>query len=149
MTATIAKSKTVIELKNTLADTYALLLKTHNYHWNITGANFYSLHKLFEEQYNELFAAADEIAERIRALGSKAPGSFSEFAKLTSITEANNNASASEILNDLVQSNQAAVDSLTTLKDTAESEEDKETEDLAISRIQIHQKNIWMLKASI
>lgn len=148
MTTTIKKSKTVTELKNCLADTYTLLLKTHNYHWNVTGPNFFSLHTLFEGQYNELFLAVDEIAERIRALGEKAPGSFSEFSNLSHITEANSNLDSSAMIQDLYESNEQAIETLIKLRNTAEEENDAETEDLAIARIKAHQKSAWMLKSS-
>ncbi len=148
MTTTIKKSKTVTELKNCLADTYTLLLKTHNYHWNVTGPNFFSLHTLFEGQYNELFLAVDEIAERIRALGEKAPGSFSEFSNLSHIVEADNSLDASSMIKDLYNSNEQVIETLIKLRDTAEEENDAETEDLAIARIKAHQKSAWMLKSS-
>lgn len=148
MTTTLKQSTTITELKNSLADTYALLLKTHNYHWNVTGPNFFSLHTLFEAQYNELFLAIDEIAERIRALGEKAPGSFSEFTSLSNITEADSNKDAHGMIKDLCSSNEQVIETLIKLRDTAATENDSETEDIAITRIKVHQKNAWMLKSS-
>ena len=148
MTTTIKKSKTITELKNCLADTYTLLLKTHNYHWNVTGPNFFSLHTLFEGQYNELFLAVDELAERIRALGEKAPGSFSEFSNLSTLVEADNSLDANGMIKDLSNSNELVIETLIKLRDTADAEEDSETEDIAIARIKVHQKNAWMLKSS-
>jgi starvation-inducible DNA-binding protein len=148
MTTTLKQSTTITELKNSLADTYTLLLKTHNYHWNVTGPNFFSLHTLFEGQYNELFLAVDEIAERIRALGEKAPGSFSEFSRLTDIAEADSSLDADAMIKDLYNSNELIIETLIELRDVADSENDRETEDIAIARIKVHQKNAWMLKAS-
>ena len=86
-----------------LADTYTLYLKTHNYHWNVRGPMFHSLHTMFETQYNELALAVDEVAERIRALGELAPGSYSEFAKLASIAEGDNRKDAQAMVRDLVE----------------------------------------------
>lgn len=148
MTTTAEKNKTTTLLAKALAESYILLLKTHNFHWNVTGSNFYSLHKLFEDQYTELFAAVDELAERIRALGSKAPGSFAEFSKLSNISEATNNLDANAMLTELCKSNNDIVETLIQLRDAADQDEDKETEDIAISRIQTHQKNAWMLDSS-
>ena len=148
MTTTIEKSRTITELKNCLADTYTLLLKTHNYHWNVTGPNFYSLHTLFEGQYNEMFAAADELAERIRALGEKAPGSFSEFLNLSNLVEADNSLDADAMIEDLYNSNELVIETFIKLRNTADAEEDIETEDMAITRIKVHQKNAWMLNSS-
>lgn len=148
MATTAQKNKTVTLLAKALADSYILLLKTHNFHWNITGPNFYSLHKLFEDQYTELFAAVDELAERIRALGEKAPGSFLEFSKLSNISEATTDLDANSMVSELCKSNNEIVETLIQLRDAADAEEDKETEDIAISRIQIHQKNAWMLNSS-
>ncbi|MCE2928520.1 MAG: DNA starvation/stationary phase protection protein [Candidatus Caenarcaniphilales bacterium] len=148
MNATATQSKTTTLLKQCLVDTYTLLIKTHNYHWNVAGPNFYSLHKLFEVQYNELFLAVDELAERLRALDQKAPGSIAEFAKITTITDALDDLSAEEMLLDLEKSNHDIIKSLTHLRDAA-GENDPQTQDMAIGRIQTHNKNAWMLKASI
>ena len=96
-------------LSKLLADSYSLYLKTHNYHWNVTGPQFNSLHTMFETQYTELAAAVDEIAERIRALGHLAPGSYTEFAKLSSIKDGDNTKSANEMIKDLVEGQEAVV----------------------------------------
>lgn len=149
MSQTIIKAKVVILLEKVLADSYSLMIKTHNYHWNITGPNFYSLHKLFQEQYDELFEAIDEIAERIRALGEKAPGSLSEFSQLTSISEADKELSSEAMIKDLEKSNQTIIKTFQELRDLSGQDGDPETEDMAISRIQVHQKNAWMLNSSI
>ncbi len=148
MTTTMKQSKTATELKNCLADTYALLLKTQNYHWNVTGPNFFSLHTLFEGQYNELFLAVDELAERVRALGEKAPASFSEFSNLTNISEGDSSLDSSAMIMDLYNSNEMIIETLIKLRETAAKEEDCETEDIVIARIKAHQKSAWMLKSS-
>ena len=100
--------ETVVKgLSKLLADSYSLYLKTHNYHWNVTGPQFNSLHAMFETQYTELAAAVDEIAERIRALGHLAPGSYTEFAKLSSIKDGDNTKSVNEMIKDLVEGQKA------------------------------------------
>ncbi|MDE1153408.1 MAG: DNA starvation/stationary phase protection protein [Micavibrio sp.] len=134
-------------LSKTLADTYTLYLKTQNYHWNVTGPGFHGLHIMFEEQYKDLAAASDEIAERIRALGEKAPASFTAFAKLAKIKEENGNPDYKKMLANLVKDNETAVDTFEALIKTAQDEEDEGSADLAIRRLQVHQKNHWMLKA--
>jgi starvation-inducible DNA-binding protein len=148
MIKTINKAEVVLALERGLADSYALLIKTQNYHWNLTGSNFYSLHKLFEEQYNDLFAAIDELAERIRTLGSKAPGSFSEFSRITGISEPNSELDSGAMLEDLIQSNQELVKTLKNLREVSNKNDDSATEDMAIARTLVHQKNIWLLESS-
>ncbi len=149
MTNTLTVSRTTTQLKTALADTYTLLLKTQNYHWNITGPSFYNFHILFETLYVELFAAVDELAERVRTSGSFAPGSFAEFNQLTTIKEAQANIDASSMVDDLFKSNLDVVMTLTKLRDLAADEGDSATEDIAIARIKAHQKATWMLKASL
>jgi len=141
--------KTVEILKVALADTYALYLKTQNYHWNVTGIHFISLHQLFERQYNELAEAVDEIAERIRALGEKTPASFSAFSALTKVKEGNENADAKTMLADLVKSHEQVVVSVTQAKEAAAKNDDYATEDMMIGRLEEHQKSLWMLRASL
>jgi starvation-inducible DNA-binding protein len=136
-------------LKRCLADTYTLLTKTQNYHWNVEGPNFRGLHLLFEEQYNELFLATDLIAERIRALGEKAPASSAEFSKLTKIKEGNNELDADGMLQDLYTSNQQAADSFKKLFEVTEKADDGATNDLSNQRRAAHEKAAWMLKASL
>ncbi len=137
------------ELAILLADTYALALKTQNYHWNVTGAEFYSLHKLFEGQYESLHDAADEIAERIRALGAYAPGGFAEFAKITNISDAKEGASSKEMLQDLAKSHAAIVSQAKKVLETAESAGDDATIDMVVGRIEEHDKQAWMLNSSL
>lgn len=144
----MSNKKVTDALKQSLADTYTLYLKTQNYHWNVTGPNFKGLHALFEEQYNELAAAADELAERIRALGEKAPGSYREFSKLASIEEAAGGEDAKTMLSTLKNDHLKVVKTLTKTIQAAESEEDEGTIDLLGGRIRVHQKHAWMLEAS-
>ncbi len=140
-------AKTAEQLKKVLADSYTLYLKTQNYHWNVTGPQFRSLHLLFEEQYTELAAAIDVIAERIRALGHRAPGSYSEFSTLSSLKEAKDKIDAAGMVKDL-HADQLAIGKL--LQKTisiAEKEEDPVTADILTQRLTVHDKNAWMLGA--
>lgn len=132
-----------------LADTYALALKTQNYHWNVTGVEFYSLHKLFEEQYEALHEAADVLAERIRALNAYAPGSFSEFSKLTCVTEAKKNLNSKAMLEDLIESNIAVVVQGKKTIEACEKANDDATMDIVVTRLEDHEKYAWMLRSSI
>ncbi|WPU64390.1 Dps family protein [Peredibacter starrii] len=136
-------------LNKLLADSYLLYLKTQNYHWNVTGKMFRSLHTLFEEQYQELAAAVDEIAERIRALGEFAPGSFSSFARVTSIKEESSIPTAEEMIHNLVVGNEAVVTTAREIISLTDECEDDVTADLLVDRMQIHEKNAWMLRSMI
>lgn len=141
--------KTVDILKYVLADTYALYLKTQNYHWNITGINFKPLHLMLEEQYIELAAAVDIIAERIRALGSKAPASFSQYAAMTKIKEGDENASAENMLSDLLDGHNHLVTVLKQVDSAVDKDHDLGTMNMVDTRIEAHQKTIWMLRATL
>ena len=132
-----------------LADSYALYLKTQNFHWNVTGPNFQPLHNLFEEQYKDLALAIDEVAERVRTLGKKAPGSWKVYAELTSIEDGNENADAITMIHDLIDSQSLIIKTLKRTIDEAQKVGDEVTIDIAITRIGIHEKNSWMLKSSI
>jgi starvation-inducible DNA-binding protein len=136
-------------LSKLLADSYLLYLKTQNYHWNVTGKMFQPLHLLFEEQYKELAESVDVIAERIRALGEFAPATFSSFSKLTSIKEENSIPTAEEMIQSLVQGNEAVVTTAREMMAQAEDAEDDVTADLLIERMQVHEKNAWMLRSMI
>jgi len=136
-------------LARLLADSYTLYLKTHNYHWNVEGPMFNTLHTLFEQQYTELATAVDEIAERIRALGVKAPGSYSEFAKLASIEEAKGSESAEDMLRELVLGQEAIVRTAREAFPVAEKSNDEPTADLLTQRMQTHEKNAWMLRSML
>lgn len=134
-------------LSRLLADTYTLYLKTHNYHWNVTGPMFQTLHLMFETQYTELADAVDVIAERIRALGFPAPGTYSEFAELSSISEAKGVPSAEEMIKSLVEGQETVVRTARSVFPTAESVSDEPTADLLTQRMQIHEKTAWMLRS--
>jgi starvation-inducible DNA-binding protein len=136
-------------LSRLLADSYLLYLKTQNYHWNVTGLMFRPLHTLFEEQYKEQAAAIDQIAERIRALGEFAPGSFASFSKMTSIKEENGVPDAEEMIVSLVQGNEAVVTTARELIALTDECEDDVTADLLVERMQVHEKNAWMLRSMV
>jgi starvation-inducible DNA-binding protein len=132
-----------------LADTYALYLKTHNYHWNVTGPMFTTLHTMFETQYDELALAVDEVAERIRTLGEYAPGSFSEYTALTDIAEATPGTKAVEMIKQLADDQIKVSDAAAALTKLAEEAGDDVSTDLGIRRQEVHQKNAWMLRSHL
>lgn len=134
-------------LRHLLADTYLLYLKTQNFHWNVTGSHFTSLHHLFEEQYVQLAEAADLLAERIRALQAIAPGSFAEFLKLTSLKEASGEPTASEMVASLLNDHEALSASIEDLLKSIENEGDEVTTDMLIQRKTEHDKTAWMLRS--
>jgi starvation-inducible DNA-binding protein len=136
-------------LSKLLADSYTLYLKTHNYHWNVTGPQFNTLHTMFEAQYTELAAAVDEIAERIRALGIRAPGSYKAFADLTSIDEAIGEESAEEMIRQLVMGQESVVRTARAAFPAADNANDEPSADLLTQRMQIHEKNAWMLRSML
>jgi starvation-inducible DNA-binding protein len=136
-------------LSRLLADTYTLYLKTHNFHWNVTGPQFNTLHLMFETQYTELATAVDEIAERIRALGEPAPGSYAAFARLSSITEAEDVPSADEMLRQLVQDQETVVRTAREVFPIADAANDEPTAGLLSDRMQVHEKTAWMLRAML
>ena len=136
-------------LSRLLADSYTLYLKTHNYHWNVEGPQFNTLHQMFEIHYTELAIAVDDIAERIRALGIKAPGSYSEFAKLTSIDEAVGAESAEEMIKQLVIGQEAISRTARSIFPLAADAHDEPTADLLTQRMHIHEKNAWMLRSML
>ena len=136
-------------LSKLLADSYSLYLKTHNYHWNVEGPLFNTLHLMFEEHYTELAAAVDEIAERIRALGVKAPGSYSAFGHLTSIDEATGDESAEAMIRQLVIGQETVARTAREAIKAAEAASDEPTADLLTQRMQIHEKNAWMLRSML
>lgn len=136
-------------LSKLLADSYTLYLKTHNFHWNVEGPQFNTLHLMFEQYYTELALAVDEIAERIRALGIKAPGSYSAYAKLASIDEATGEESAEEMIRQLVLGQEAVVRTARAALRPAATAGDEPTADLLTQRMQIHEKNAWMLRSML
>jgi starvation-inducible DNA-binding protein len=134
-------------LSRLLADTYTLYLKTHNFHWNVTGPMFNTLHLMFEAQYNELALAVDLIAERIRSLGVVAPGSYAQFGALTSIKEETTVPSAEEMIAQLVQDQETVVRTARAVFPLADEAHDEPTADLLTQRLQVHEKTAWMLRA--
>lgn len=136
-------------LSRVLADSYTLYLKTHNYHWNVTGPMFNTLHLMFEQQYTELAAAVDEIAERIRALGVYAPGSYKAFAKLTDIEEETDVPAAEEMVKRAVDGQETVVRTAREVFKLVDAANDEATADLLTQRMQVHEKNAWMLRSLI
>ncbi|NET84545.1 MAG: DNA starvation/stationary phase protection protein [Moorea sp. SIO1F2] len=134
-------------LSRLLADTYTLYLKTHAFHWNVTGPMFNSLHLMFEQQYNELALAVDAVAERIRTLGYPAPGSYSQYAQLSSIPETSDVPEAEEMVRLLVEANEAVVRTARYVFPAAERANDESTADLLTERMSIHEKTAWMLRS--
>ena len=132
-----------------LADTYTLYLKTHNYHWNVTGPMFNTLHLMFEAQYNELWVAIDLLAERIRSLGVFAPGSYRQFADLTVIPEAVGVPDAETMIADLVAGHEAVARTARTVFASVEAASDEATADLLTQRLQVHEKTAWMLRSML
>lgn len=136
-------------LSRLLADTYTLYLKTHNFHWNVTGPMFQTLHTMFEGQYNELALAVDEIAERIRALGVKAPGTYAEFLKLSSIKESQGDLSANQMIAELVAGQEAVVRTARGIFPIVDESHDQPTADLLTRRMHDHEKTAWMLRSML
>ncbi len=134
-------------LSRLLADTYTLYLKTHNFHWNVTGPMFNTLHLMFEGQYNELALAVDSIAERIRALGFPAPGTYREFSKLSSIPEADGVPSAEDMIRQLVEGHEAVTRTARATFPETDAAADEPSADLLTQRMQTHEKTAWMLRS--
>ena len=145
-----AQRKKIAEgLSHLLADTYTLYLKTHGFHWNVTGPMFNTLHLMFEQQYNELWTAVDLIAERIRSLGVYAPGSYQQIGKLSSIKEEPKVPNAKEMLKQLVAGHEAVVRTARGIFPIAEKGNDESTCDLLTQRMQLHEKTAWMLRSML
>src|SRR5690606_11954858 len=134
-------------LSKALADTYTLYLKTHNYHWNVTGPMFQTLHLMFETHYNELALAVDLIAERIRALGVYAPGTYADFGRLSSIPEEAGVPSAQDMIKKLLEGHEAVVRTARKVFTIADNANDQPTLDLMTQRMQVHEKTAWMLRS--
>jgi starvation-inducible DNA-binding protein len=154
--ATSAKNPVADAMQQLLKDTYALYLLTHNYHWNVEGPKFVSLHTLFEQQYTEMFTAIDEIAERIRALDAYAlPEHYEEILKVVAtlaspvVKVKNKDEAADLMIANLITLHQRVVASAQAAKEIADDKDDEESEDIAIARTQVHQKALWMLKSII
>jgi len=143
------RSEVVEALSRLLADSYTLYLKTHNYHWNVTGPMFNTLHTLFEAEYTELALAVDEIAERIRTLGAHAPGSYAEFARMTRVKEGQTGIAAVDMVRDLDADQHAVADSARAVVEAADRLGDQASADLGVRRIDVHEKNAWMLRSHL
>ena len=141
------RAKIAEGLSHLLADTYTLYLKTHNFHWNVKGPMFQTLHLMFETQYNELALAVDMIAERIRALGFPAPGTYTEYAKLSSIKETSGVPEATQMIRLLVEGQEAVTRTARKIFSVVDKASDEPTADLLTQRMQIHEKTAWMLRA--
>ena len=142
-------NQTLESLKKVLANSYALSLKTQNYHWNVEGPNFKSLHELFDAQYNELADAIDVIAERVRALASKVDGTFEDFQSLSAIKSGNKNLKEDAMVKDLIEGHEILVEALKAGTKAAQGEGDEASADIFIGRCQVHEKAIWMLRSSL
>ena len=136
-------------LSRLLADSYTLYLKTHNYHWNVKGPLFNTLHLMFEQQYTELATAVDEIAERIRALGEPAPGSYRAYSELTSIEEEDSVPDAEEMIRQLLKGQETVARTARSVFIAANAANDEPTADLLTQRMQVHEKTAWMLRSMV
>lgn len=134
-------------LSRLLADTYTLYLKTHNFHWNVTGPMFQTLHLMFETQYTELAVAVDDIAERIRSLGFHAPGTYKQYVELSSIRESDKVPEATDMIRQLLEGQEAVVRTARSVLPIADEATDEATADLLTQRIQLHEKTAWMLRS--
>lgn len=141
------RAKIADGLSRLLADTYTLYLKTHNFHWNVTGPHFNSLHAMFMTQYTEMATAVDLIAERIRSLGEPAPGSYKAFSRLGTIKEEEGTPDADEMVAQLVAGQEAVVRTARKVLPAAEAANDQATLDLVTQRLDVHEKNAWMLRS--
>lgn len=142
-----ARTRIAEGLSHVLADTYTLYLKTHYFHWNVTGAMFQTLHNMFEEQYRELWAAVDEIAERIRALGHPAPGTYAAFSRLSSVKEVEDIPAAEEMIRDLLEGHETVAKTARSVFPTIEEVHDEASADLLTERMRAHEKTAWMLRS--
>jgi starvation-inducible DNA-binding protein len=143
-----AERQQIVEgLSRLLADTYTLYLKTHNFHWNVRGPMFSTLHQMFMLQYTELWTSVDLVAERIRSLGTDAPGTYSAFARLTSIKETDGVPNANEMIRQLVQGHEAVIRTARSVFPVVERGNDEASADLLTQRLQVHEKTAWMLRS--
>lgn len=147
--ATQSKEVVVEALSQLLASSYTLYLKTHNYHWNVTGPMFTTLHTMFETQYTELALAVDEIAERIRALGAFAPGSYTAFTSLSKVKEETGRPEAKDMIRNLVLDHETVSALAREIIDAADGAKDQASVDLCTRRIDIHEKSAWMLRSHL
>ena len=142
-----ARQEVAAGLSRVLADSYTLYLKTHSYHWNVVGPMFHSLHAMFMEQYTELSLAVDEIAERIRAIGELAPGTYREFAALASVVEDTDHPDAQEMIRRLIEGHETTARTIRGLLPVAEEAPDQVSTDLLTRRLDVHEKTAWMLRS--
>ncbi|MEM9989413.1 MAG: DNA starvation/stationary phase protection protein [Pseudomonadota bacterium] len=147
----MSENEKVVEgLNKVLSDTYALYVKTHGYHWNVTGPRFHTLHTMFEEQYTEMWASLDDLAERLRALDAPAPGSSRGLLAHATIEEGDNDIPSAEgMIQNLISDHEKWLDTANTAIDVAVDADDSGTEDMLAGLIAAHEKTIWMLKSSI
>lgn len=143
------RASVVKELSKLLADSYTLYMMTHNFHWNVTGPMFNTLHQMFMTQYTEEWTALDSIAERIRALGHYAPGTYAEFSRLSSISEPTSVPEAKEMIALLVQGNESVAQTARSAFEKADAANDQPTADLLTQRLDVHEKNAWMLRSML
>lgn len=143
------KSKVAQELTKVLSDTFVLYFKTHSFHWNVTGPHFKQLHDLFEEQYTDMWNATDDLAERIRALGSMAPNNMAEILKSATMRETGQTPDATQMVTELANDNAALANTLSGAIKIAENAGDEATTDMLIERTQTHEKYAWMLRSSL
>lgn len=144
-----SKNSTAGQLSKILSDTFLLYVKTLNYHWNVVDPRFHSLHEFFEEQYEELAEACDTIAERIRAVGSKSPGSMKKFLSLTSLTESEKERSGKEMLQDLLKDHEKMIAELKKEVEIADALNDPGSSDLCVQRLRSHEKSAWMIRSHL
>ena len=147
--STTEKQAVVDTLSTLLANSYTLYTKTHNYHWNVTGPMFTTLHTLFETQYTELATAVDEVAERIRSLGAFAPGSYTAFMELATVKEETGRPDAKAMIANLVADQERVSESARRVIEAAEAVRDQATADLATRRLDVHEKHAWMLRSHL
>lgn len=141
------RKEVAVGLSSLLADTYSLYLKTHSFHWNVEGPMFQTLHVMFMGQYTEMWNALDVIAERIRALGHYAPGTYSEIAKLTSIKESKSVPKANKMIEEAIQGHETVIKTIRHIFESAEKAKDQTTMDVLTQRLDIHEKTAWMLRS--
>ena len=144
-----ARKEIAAGLTRVLADSYALYLKTHNFHWNVEGPRFRDLHLMFEEHYTELATAVDEVAERIRALGEYAPGSFGRFASLASIADADTVPPADDMVRQLAEDHLVVANTIRSTLPPAQEAGDEVTIGLLVDRLTVHEKTAWMLRSMV
>ena len=137
------------ELSKLLADSYTLYMMTHNFHWNVTGPMFNTLHTMFMTQYTEMWTAIDEVAERIRALGELAPQGYGAFGNLSSIKDGDPTKDATAMIKDLIESHESLIGTLYGVLPTAQEAGDEVTASLISDRLTAHEKHVWMLRASL